>query len=280
MSRRCLAEAAVPRCSSWENLSMESITYSFATPADKNQIRQLLSECGLPTVYIARHLKSFMVARGAKKLVGVIGLEVYGREGLLRSLCVEPAYRGRGIARGLNARILAYAHLRRIDTLYLFTVKAVRFSAKLGFKKVDKKRIPKTIQTTWQFRSFHPYPVVCMMKKISDEAHYYPRETLSLKADVPGAEMWGVSLDQTMLTYFEVKPCSRFSKHSHKSEQITLVLKGELFFRVNNRILCVKEGEVIAIPSHVPHSVYTQNKPVKAIDAWSPVMRQYIGKQA
>jgi len=96
---------------------MKPITYSFATPAEKNQIRQLLSECGLPTLYIARHLKPFMVARAAEKLVGVIGLEVYGREGLLRSLCVKPAYRGRGIARGLNARILAYAHLRRIASL-------------------------------------------------------------------------------------------------------------------------------------------------------------------
>jgi amino-acid N-acetyltransferase len=257
---------------------MKPVTYSLATPADKNRIRRLLSECGLPTLHIAKHLKSFMVAKAAEKLVGVIGLEVYGRVGLLRSLCVEPAYRGQGIARGLNARILAYAHLRRIDTLYLFTVKAVRFSSKLGFKKIDKKRIPKSIQSTWQFRSFHPYPVVCMMKKISDEAQYYPRETLSLKPDVPGAEMWEVSLDQTMLTYFEVKPCSRFSKHRHKSEQITMVLKGELFFEVHNRIICVEEGEVIAIPSNVPHSVFTQNKPGKAIDAWSPVRRPYLKK--
>jgi amino-acid N-acetyltransferase len=259
---------------------MKPVTYSFATPADKNQIRRLLSECGLPTLYIAKHLESFMVAKAAGKLVGVIGLEVYGRVGLLRSLCVEPAYRGQGIARGLNARILAHAHLRRIDTLYLFTVKAVRFSAKLGFTKTDKERIPKGIRSSWQFRSFDRYPVVCMMKKISDEAHYYPRETLSLKPDVPGAEMWGVSLDQTMLTYFEVKSCSRFSKHIHKSEQITMVLKGELFFEVHNRIICVKEGEVIAIPSNVPHSVFTQNKFGKAIDARSPVRRQYRKKQA
>jgi amino-acid N-acetyltransferase len=259
---------------------MEPITYSFATPADKNQIRRLLSDCGLPTAYIAKHLKSFMVARAAEKLVGVIGLEVYGREGLLRSLCVEPADRGQGIARGLNARILAHAHLWGIDTLYLFTVKAVRFSAKLGFKKIDKKRIPKSIRSSWQFRSFHPYPVVCMMKKIRDEAHYYPRETLSLKDDVRGAKMWGVSLDKTMLTYFEGEPDSRFPKHSHESEQITMVLKGELFFKVDNRILCVKEGEAMAIPSNTSHTVFTRSEPVKAVDAWSPVRRQYLEKQA
>ena len=85
----------------------------------------------------------------------------------------------------------------------------------------------------------------------------------------------GVALKKTMLTYFEVQPNSRFEKHSHESEQITLVLEGELFFEVAERTVCVKEGEVMAIPSGVPHAVVTQDKSVKAIDAWSPVMEKY-----
>jgi len=145
-----------------------SITYSFATPADKNQIRRLLSECELPTLYIHRYLKSFMAAKVGKKIVGVIGVEVYGRVGLLRSLCVDQAYRGQGIAKTLNEKILAYAHLRKIDRLYVFTWEAEKFASKLGFHKIDKKRIPKSIRSTWQFRSFSPYPVICMMKKITN----------------------------------------------------------------------------------------------------------------
>jgi amino-acid N-acetyltransferase len=144
-----------------------SITYFFANPNDKNQIRQLLSECGLSALYIHRHLKSFMVAKAGKRIVGVIGVEAYGRAGLLRSLCVDKAYRGRGIAKMLTAKILAYAHMRKIDRLYLFTWDAERFVSKLGFHKIDKKRIPKSIRLTWQFRSFSLYPVVCMMKKIA-----------------------------------------------------------------------------------------------------------------
>ena len=143
-----------------------SITYSFASPTDKKQIRRLLSECGLPTLYIHSHLKSFVVAKAGKKIVGVIGVEVYGRVGLLRSLCVDQAYRTQGIARMLNAEILTYAHMRKIGRLYLFTWDAENFASKLGFRKIDKKRIPKSIRSTWQFRSFSPYPVVCMMKKI------------------------------------------------------------------------------------------------------------------
>jgi amino-acid N-acetyltransferase len=143
-----------------------SITYSFVTPADKQQIRRLLLECELPTLYIHRHLKSFMVAKRAKKIVGVIGVEVYGREGLLRSLCVDKAYRGQGIAKMLYAKIVAYARTRKIDRLYLFTMYAEKFASKLGFRKIEKKRIPKSIRSTWQFRGSRRYPVVCMMKRI------------------------------------------------------------------------------------------------------------------
>jgi amino-acid N-acetyltransferase len=143
-----------------------SITYSFATPVDKHQIRRLLSECELPTLYIHRHLKSFMVAKRAKKIVGVIGVEVYGRVGLLRSMCVDQAYRGQGIAKMLYAKILAYAQMRKISRLYVFTLYAEKFASKLGFHKIDKKRIPKGIRSTWQFRGSRRYPVVCMMKKI------------------------------------------------------------------------------------------------------------------
>ncbi len=144
-----------------------SITYSLATPADKNRIRRFLSECGLPTRYISRHLESFLVAKDAQKVVGVVGLEIYGRVGLLRSMCVAPAYRGRGIARMLNAMIMAYARMRKIVRFYLFTVSAEKFASKLGFHKLERKRIPRSIRSTWQFKAFKPYPVICMMKPIS-----------------------------------------------------------------------------------------------------------------
>jgi quercetin dioxygenase-like cupin family protein len=117
-----------------------------------------------------------------------------------------------------------------------------------------------------------------MTKEIIKEAKHYPREALSLHNDVPGARMWAVALEKTMLTYFEVEPNSRFEKHSHESEQITLVLKGELFFETGGKIIGVKEEEVIAIPSGVCHAVFTKDKPVKAVDAWSPVMEKYRKK--
>jgi len=49
-----------------------------------------------------------------------------------------------------------------------------------------------------------------------------------------------------MLTYFEIRPDSIFDTHPHKSEQITMVLEGELFFKFENqRDICIKSGEVM-----------------------------------
>ncbi len=107
------------------------------------------------------------------------------------------------------------------------------------------------------------------------EALYYSKDRLCFRDDVAGAKMWAVALEKTMLTYFEVQPHSRFESHSHESEQITLVFEGELFFETGGRIVGVKAGEVIAIPSNVPHAVFTMELAVRAVDAWSPIMEKY-----
>jgi quercetin dioxygenase-like cupin family protein len=111
-------------------------------------------------------------------------------------------------------------------------------------------------------------------------ATYFPRTALTLAADVPGAAAWGVALQHTQLTYFEVEPHCRFERHQHASEQITMVLEGELSFELDEVTYCVKPGEVIAIPSNLPHAVYTSHMRVKAIDAWSPVMARYLPRAA
>ncbi len=108
------------------------------------------------------------------------------------------------------------------------------------------------------------------------EIKVYSKEKLSLKPNVPGAKMWAVGLEKAMLTYFEMEPSTRFPEHSHEAEQITMILEGELIFAYEGRIVTLKSGEVIAIPSNVIHSASTGNKPCKAVDAWSPVRKEYL----
>ena len=118
-----------------------------------------------------------------------------------------------------------------------------------------------------------------MASQFKKEVQYYSKGSLILKPDVKGAKMWSVALEKTMFTYFSIEPESRFNKHSHPSEQITMVLEGELFFEVTERILCVKKGELIAIPSNIPHAAFTKNRAVIAVDAWSPIPEKYGEKK-
>ena len=118
-----------------------------------------------------------------------------------------------------------------------------------------------------------------MSQEIVKDALYYPKESLIPSPVIDGAQMWSVVLERTMFTYFEIEPNCFFDKHSHVSEQITMVLEGELYFKLQERIICVKKGEVIAIPSRTPHAAFTKKSSVIAVDAWSPVMKKYQNKK-
>lgn len=104
----------------------------------------------------------------------------------------------------------------------------------------------------------------------------YPKESLDLRPDVPGASMWAVGLEKAMLTYFELEPDTIFPEHSHEAEQITFVLEGELTFTYDGKEVILKPGDVIAIPSNEMHSAYTGALPCKAVDAWSPPRNEFL----
>ncbi len=117
---------------------------------------------------------------------------------------------------------------------------------------------------------------VNMTTETDDGPRHFPRDSLNLRDDETGARFWSVSLRCTQLTYFEVGPNCRFAAHSHPSEQITLVLEGELFFETITGITRIGTGEVMAIPANVHHAVYTKTLAAKAVDAWSPVNKKYL----
>jgi quercetin dioxygenase-like cupin family protein len=80
---------------------------------------------------------------------------------------------------------------------------------------------------------------------------HFDTRALQLKIDDAGGRFWSVALEQTQLTYFEVGPDCRFESHSHRSEQITLVLEGELYFETAAGTSRVTAGEVTAIPAEL-----------------------------
>jgi amino-acid N-acetyltransferase len=254
---------------------MTEIQYRLAKADDLPSIQTLLADCGLPVEGIEALAGNCIVAEAESKVVGTIALEPLGRSALLRSLAVAPGYRGSSLGRNLYAKIVSHSRLLGVEQLYLLTTDAERYFAALGFEPIERSEASAQIQATAQFQSLCPKTAVCMARNIVDEVIHATAELLRLRPDTPGVEMWAVSLQHTMLTFFNLAPRSRFESHSHESEQITMVLSGELFFEMQGVVHRVKPGEVIAIPSFVPHAVWAEELAVTAIDAWSPVMSQY-----
>ncbi len=156
--------------------SIEGIKYASAIPGDETEIRVLLSSCQLPSDDITSHLADFVVAKLAGKLVGVLGLEVCGEFGLLRSLAVAPEFRRRGIARDLHTHILARARLHNLKGLYLLTLTAAGYAAQLGFFEIKRENVPKSVQAATSFHSLCPRSSTVMYCRLPDAVDFaFPR---------------------------------------------------------------------------------------------------------
>lgn len=249
----------------------DAFEFRLAARGDEPALRSLLAEASLPVDDVSTDAQEYVLACSGTALVGCVGLEPRGDSGLLRSFAVVPALRRRGLGTMLFERVVARALLRGVKTAYVLTTTAERYCLGHGFERAERDEVPASIASTAQFRSLCPATAACFRRRLDAAAVHIPREVLTLRPDVPGATMWGVALDRAMLTYFELQPHARFERHRHESEQITMVLEGELFFEIAGAAeIRVRAGEVIALPANVPHAAWTRELPARAVDAWSP----------
>ena len=65
--------------------------------------------------------------------------------------------------------------------------------------------------------------------------------------------------------------------HQHESEQITYILKGALKFELQGREVIVREGEVLLIPSNVPHRAIALEDTLD-LDVFSPIRADWLAK--
>jgi len=131
-----------------------------ARPDERPAIEALLTAAGLPHDDIGPHLAYFTVAREGERVVGVIGLEVHGQDGLVRSLAVAPDRRGLGVARRLYASSLARAQRAGITRLYVVAPAAQGWFALLGFRTAAPESVPDAIRTTHQFQLLSDHSAV------------------------------------------------------------------------------------------------------------------------
>lgn len=63
--------------------------------------------------------------------------------------------------------------------------------------------------------------------------------------------------------------------HHHESEQITYILKGALHFKLEGREVTVHAGEVLHIPSYVPHEAVALEDTID-LDIFSPIRPDWL----
>ena len=68
------------------------------------------------------------------------------------------------------------------------------------------------------------------------------------------------------------------SPHSHPHEQITYVAEGELFFFKGEKENRLVKGEIITVPSGMPHCIQTISSHVRLVDSFNPIRKDFLNK--
>jgi amino-acid N-acetyltransferase len=139
------------------------------------QVRSLLTECQLPTTDLSpENLEHFFGCGTSQTPKGVVGLEIYGKAALLRSLAVATDCRGIGCGKALVAEVERYARSRGVAELYLLTMTAERFFERLGYRRSVREDAPEAIRQTKEFSCLCPLSSAFMTKVLAAEPGEQP----------------------------------------------------------------------------------------------------------
>jgi amino-acid N-acetyltransferase len=134
-----------------------------------SEVRALLEANGLPTSELSTGI-TLLATRDLSGLEGIVGLEVNGRFGLLRSLAVRSDRRGGGLGSALVAEVEGLAATRGIASLYLLTTTAEPFFGRRGYRAVPRESAPAEIRATSEFATVCPASAAFMTKSLTAPA--------------------------------------------------------------------------------------------------------------
>jgi amino-acid N-acetyltransferase len=109
----------------------------------------------------------FVVREDDGRVVGVAGLEIHGEDGLLRSVAVDPEYRGQGLAASLVEGAMERAKRVRLRAVYLLTTGARDYFARRGFADCAREDAPEAIRESWEFRIGCPSTAAFMKRPVA-----------------------------------------------------------------------------------------------------------------
>jgi N-acetylglutamate synthase-like GNAT family acetyltransferase len=98
--------------------------------------------------------------------LGFGGLEIHGKDALLRSVLTLPPAQKRGVGRGIVAALETEALAAGCQRIWLLTMDAAPFFAQLGYAQCPRDAVPPNMQATEQWRSLCPATAIVMRKQL------------------------------------------------------------------------------------------------------------------
>jgi quercetin dioxygenase-like cupin family protein len=87
-----------------------------------------------------------------------------------------------------------------------------------------------------------------------------------------------ISGEKVMLAQIFIAKGGVVPLHQHESEQLSYVLEGALKFDLEGKEVVVRPGEVLRIPSNVPHSAVAVED-FSGLDVFSPIRLDWLTGQ-
>lgn len=127
----------------------------------------LLQAQGLPVSDITdEHLEHFFFIGSDGSPTGLVGIEIYGADALLRSLVVAETARTQGLGAALVQHAEEYAASHNVAAIYLLTNTVESFFERRGYRRVDRTQAPRAIQSTPEFANLCPASSAFMLKQL------------------------------------------------------------------------------------------------------------------
>ncbi len=83
--------------------------------------------------------------------------------------------------------------------------------------------------------------------------------------------------EKIMLARVLMKKGAHVPLHHHHNEQVTYILEGALKFAIDDKEIVVRAGEVLCIPSNMPHEAWALEDTVD-LDVFDPPREDWLNK--
>jgi quercetin dioxygenase-like cupin family protein len=109
------------------------------------------------------------------------------------------------------------------------------------------------------------------------QAKHIPWNTVEREKLNPLIDREMLTGQNLMLARVIMKKGAHVPLHHHHNEQVTYILEGALKFSIDGKEIVVKAGEVLCIPSNMPHEAWALEDTID-LDVFNPPREDWLSK--